>query len=282
MRLALLVTCALATGCSGLVDNGGNGGLSDAEVTARRLWFSKALPVLQENCASCHATGVGGSDPALPPPTFLAGTNDLEIRDTILAHQPPVISVDAPGSSFLLTRGAHDGPAFAGNQGSDILEWIVAEKAAGSVDPVDIIGVTKFAPAPCTAGNPGDATCPVNTVTLDEVGAAGSSVTFVMQVLPDGMYMTNMTLVPGPSGLYIEHPLFVTHPAEPVDRPECGTDVNNEAFCTDVLDRFATTKLNLAAGAPAQPLGSGTTTFTTFVGTDMISLRFTAIGPPMP
>ena len=32
----------------------------------------------------------------------------------------------------------------------------------------------------------------------------------------------------------------------------------------------------------AEPLGSGTTTFTTFGPSDMISLRFTAIGPPMP
>jgi hypothetical protein len=279
MRIAWLVTFALATGCSGLVDDGADTGLSSAEVNARRLWINKALPVLVDNCSSCHATGQGGSQPA---PTFLAGDGDLGIRDTLRAHDPPQLDFRSPPRSRLLTRGPHDGPALDGVQSSDLLEWIFAEKEA-SPDTQPVIEVAKFAPSVCTAGLPDDPAAPnpnclYNRIPLDPVGGAGAQIEFILQAVPDGSYMTNLRLVPGPGGVYMEHPIFITWPAAP--RPGCDTDASGASFCLDSLDRYAQTTLNLMTD-PA-PIGSGTTTFAGFLATDMMSIQFTEVGAYKP
>ncbi len=279
----------MATGCSGLVDDGGNGGLTPDQITARRLWLTKALPVLHGNCAMCHVDGGTGATPA---PTFIAGASDLDIRDTLLGHEPPEINLDAPATSHLLTRGSHDGPALDGSQSSDLVEWIRAEKAAGSStgEPTAVIQTAKFPPAICTAGLPDDPAAPnpsclVNKIALDTVGGVGAQIEFVLQPLSPGSYMTNMKLVPGTGGVYMEHPLFVSWPAGSVDgRDDCAPDPNGDNFCSDTLDRFASTVMNLMPGAlPAeQQIASGTSTFPAFLSTDMMSIQFKIVSAYKP
>jgi len=276
MRFSVLIAILCLTGCSGLVDDGGSGGLTPDELTARKLWLSKALPLLKANCDSCH----GGSMPGID---FIAGTSDLEVRDNLLAHEPSEVDLDSPSSSHLLTRGAHDGPALDASQLSDLLEWIRAEKQARGVATV-IIGVAKFQAALCTSGLPDtpaapNPNCLVNHAALDELGAPGATIDFVVQALSGATYITNLQVTPGASGVFVDHPLFVTYPAT-VDenRLGCGQDAAGETFCGDNLDRFSTVQTNLMTGDPPAVLGDGTATFAEFIPTDQMSIHFKEVG----
>src|SRR5688572_33208709 len=89
VRLTIAAAAILMMmGCSGLIDDGGTGGITAEEAKARQLWLDKALPVLNANCATCH----NGSRDVIG---FMAGDNDLAKRDTILAYEPLVLNTDA-------------------------------------------------------------------------------------------------------------------------------------------------------------------------------------------
>lgn len=270
----LLVAAAwlvAASGCSGAIDNEGLDGLTPEQVTAQRLWVSKALPQLQTNCISCH-------DGSMPDTGFLAGAGDLEKRDTLMAYTPTpaagvasVVDLGAPSLSLLLIKGAHDGPALDAAQSSDILEWVNAERAAAPDDePGNRIETAPFLAALCISGLPDDPAapnpnCPINKIALDSLGVAGAEIRFVVQNLSPGLYMTNLKLVPGAAGVFIDHPLFISLPADAEPK-------------LDAIDRFASVKMNLMATAtPAeQTIGDGTASFVDFPATDMLLIHFQA------
>ncbi|HEY5938936.1 MAG TPA: hypothetical protein VIU61_29990, partial [Kofleriaceae bacterium] len=224
--LSLATIAITATGCTGLIDDGGSGGLTGEQKIARQKWTTKALPRLDENCTVCH----NGSRLNIG---FLEGTSDLGRRDTLVGFDPAVVNLEAPTSSRLLTKGLHEGPALLADQASDILDWLQAERdAVPDTTPTGPrLETAPFAPLLCTAGLPGDPSCPINTVALDDMGIAGAQVSFVAQGLSSGLYVTNLRLVPGGNGAFVEHPLFVSWPvdAEPVP---------------DAIDRFFDVKLN--------------------------------------
>lgn len=253
----------LAMGCSGLIDGGGTSDLTPEEVEARRLWVEKALPQLQANCVICH-------DGSRANIGFVAGAGDFEKRDTILAYTPVVANTDAPASSRVLTKGIHEGPALDAVQTSDILEWLQAEKAAVP-DPGEggpRLETDLFLPTICTGGlpdSPGapNLNCLYNTIPLDVIGATGSKIEFIAQALGSGLYVTNLRLVPGGEGVFIDHPLFVAYPdgAEPK---------------ADTIDRFFNVKMNLQVGAAIeeQQIAGGTAAFVGFLSTDKIAIHF--------
>lgn len=274
-RFLLAAALLAASGCSGLVDNEGLDGLTPEQVTAQRLWVSSALPQLQTNCISCH-------DGSMPPADFLAGTGDLVKRDTLLAYTPSaaagvasVIDLGAPSLSLLLTKGMHDGPALDAAQSSDILEWINAERdAAPEGEPGTRIETTPFLVQLCISGLPDDPAapnpnCPVNKIALDTIGGTGAAIHFVAQALgTTGVYMTNLKLVPGAEGVFIDHPLFISLP------PDDGEPK------LDSIDRFASVKMNLMATAtPAeQVIGTdGTASFVDFPSADNLLIHFQAV-----
>src|SRR5689334_20163012 len=174
VRLTALVSAlalAVVSGCTGLVD--GYGGSNDSSVDLK-AFIDKAFPAFQANCLTCHN---GSQDTDTQHIGFLAnGPDALKIRDTLLAYTPAVVNTDAPPSSRVLTKGLHAGPALINSDASAILEWIQAEKEAlpkpGEDGPR--LDTEPFIPQLCTGGVPGDATCPINTVTLDSIGAPGS------------------------------------------------------------------------------------------------------------
>ncbi len=268
--LLLAAAVLAASGCSGLVDNDGLDGLTPEQVNAQRLWVSSALPQLQANCMSCH-------DGSMPPADFLVGDGDLVKRDTLMAYTAtiggPIVDLGAPSLSLLLTKGMHDGPALDAAQSSDILEWVNAERDAAPDDGGGTrIETTPFLSQLCTSGLPDDPAapnpnCPVNKISLDAIGGTGAEIRFVVQSLgANGLYMTNLKLVPGAAGVFIEHPLFISLPAEGDPK-------------LDSIDRFASVKLNLMATAtPAeQVIGDGTASFIDFSATDMLLIHFKAV-----
>ena len=113
MRAAILLV--LLAGC--LIEG-------DEEVTpeptyAEKAWLVEALPVFQQSCMACHWQTTDA-------PGFLAGDTAWEIRLSLLASG--VVSVRAPETSRVLTKGAHAGPALLAVDASKILYWLQAER----------------------------------------------------------------------------------------------------------------------------------------------------------
>jgi hypothetical protein len=287
VRLTVVAAAlVMMTACSGLIDDGGNGGLTPAQAKARKLFLTKALPVLSANCNTCH----DGSRANLG---FMAGDTDIAKHDALLAYQPAVVNLDAPGSSRVLTKGQHEGPPLDGQQTSDILEWLQAEKEAagdsgGGPDPK--LQTTPIAISPCTSGlpdNPPSApnpNCPVNSIPLDMVGdgIAGANIKFVVQVLGSGLYFNEFKVVPGTAGVYIEHPLIVaygTRDASAVtDNCELVDAASNTYACADTIDRYNAVKMDLdmTATPDQQLIAGGAGAFVGFLPSDQIGIHFKA------
>jgi hypothetical protein len=136
-----------------------------------------------------------------------------------------------------------------------------------------------FQPAFCTAGLPGSATCPINEISLDNLGAVGipgARLSFVIQAVGSGIYLNNLRLVPGPMGAFIEHPLFVSIPSDPQAQP-----------IADVFDRFFDVKMNLMAAASGteMQISGGTAAFVDFPAGNKLAVFFKAASvfqPGMP
>lgn len=245
--------------------------MSPEEQLAVEKWVKKALPVFtgeRTKCVTCH----DGSIPAAP--AYLAGADDLMRRETLIAFMPRVINMGAPQSSRMLSVGDHTammgGPALLAPEASDCLEWIQAEKLARpDIAPIRTAMIT---PMLCTAGNPGDATCPINTISLDGVGptpVTGATVTFTIASVGSDSYITNLKVKAGAEGVYIEHPLIESYiGGDPMPTP-------------DPLDRLFAVALNVQANMEAT-IGNGTATIAGFVATDPISIRFDVVEAARP
>ncbi len=261
-RAPVLAAFALtASACTGLIDGDKGSTLTVEEQAARTAYVEKAAPVLDAYCISCHA----GSDPSVD---FMVGADPMAQREALLTFDPQVINMTAPQSSRLLTKGAHSGPALTSQQSADLLQWIGAERdAAGSVGEVDTgLETAPFTPLLCTSGTPGEATCPINYVDISNLveGWMGAKIKFVAQPLSQDLYLTNLALEGGPEGVYLEHPLFVSWPAQGEKIP-------------DTLDRFFSVKLNMMPNATPESIGGGTAAFINFVPTNQLTIHFKAV-----
>ena len=254
---ALAVVALTLGGCTGLIDDGSEG-LSPEEVKARKMWIEKASPVLTAACTSCHAGQRPNTD-------FLTGATDLELRARMIEFTPAVINLSAPPSSRILTKGPHEGPSLTATETSDVLEWIRAEKDAqpdpGATDPAANLETTPFIPALCTSGTPPAPTCPTNDIDLTEVGLPGAKLHFVATALGSGLYLNQLSIVPGPDGVYLEHPLFASYP-------------DNAEVVPDEIDRFYNVKMNLMGNATAEQIQGGYAAFPLFQPNAKISVLF--------
>jgi hypothetical protein len=271
VRLSASALLLVVVGCTGLID-GGSDGLTRQERVARERWETSAYPVFRDNCATCHA----GSRPMVE---FLVGRSAGEVYDTIKSYDPAVMNVDAPASSRVLSKGLHDGPALTGDQSFAILTWLQAERDAVISKPTDATSLLATAPfmielcPPFDPANPAFVCPTVNHVALDTVPTVGpqipgAEITFTAHALTSGLYLSNLKLIGGTAGLYIEHPLFVSNPAEGDQYP-------------DQIDRYFNVKMNLAA-AQAEQLSGGTAMFSGFISTDMVEIHFKTISPFKP
>ena len=95
-----------------------------ASLSAKDTYNQKAWPALN-TCLGCH-----GSQPAID--WMAPGTQDGAYQ-TMFGFQPPVISLDSPESSLVLTMGKHTGPAMEPAAAATVLDWI-AEGAARARD----------------------------------------------------------------------------------------------------------------------------------------------------
>lgn len=263
---ALMLTLV---GCVGLID-GGSDGLTPQQRTARTKWEKEAYPVVRDNCAACH----NGSRANIG---FLIGGEALDIRDTLMKYDPPVVNLEAPGSSRILTKGQHDGPALIAEQASALLQWLNAERDATNHDPdnpIPVLATKKYQVQLCqaTAANP-TAPCPVNHIPLSDIAnvgtmVPGAEITFLADGLSSGLYLHNLNVVGGTAGVYMEHLLWVSFPASAPPFP-------------DQIDRYFATKLNVKPGETVL-LNGGTEQFGGFAAGDMIEVHFKVISPFKP
>jgi mono/diheme cytochrome c family protein len=243
-------TIGLTTGCLGEVtSDSGGGGTSGV---AKKKFKEEALPFLKAaSCNTCH----GGSS----QPFFMAGATDDAVYDSMVASA--VVNFTAPASSRVLTKGQHSGPALTDQQASGIQSWLSAERderSAGGTQTGEL--ETAVFDTKVCRGQLGDAACLLNTVALDAF-APGATLTFTMQNLSDGIYINNMSLNAGPTGVFIEHPLFVAVNADGRQIP-------------DNQDRYALTKMNLQTGS--EQLEGGTAGFTSFPANPKLKILFKA------
>jgi hypothetical protein len=90
-----------------------------AAPTARQLFDTNVSPMLLSNCSSCHA-----GTPPTQGPTFL-GAGQANFYANLKADSRFVNNTAA--QSLLLTKGAHEGPAWSQANGNLILAWLTQE-----------------------------------------------------------------------------------------------------------------------------------------------------------
>jgi hypothetical protein len=191
-----------------------------------------------------------------------------------MKYDPPVVNLDATKSSRIVTKGQHDGPALTSSQLSALLDWLDAEHEALNHDPdhpIPKLATTKYAPQLCqaTAANP-TAPCPTNHIPLSDIPNAGATVpgaeiTFIAEGLSSGLYLHDLSVTSGTAGVYLEHALFVSLPANAPPFP-------------DQFDRYFAMKLNVKPNSTTQ-IDGGTAQFGGFAPTDMIEIDFKLVSP---
>lgn len=261
-RLSIATLAVAASACTGTIDEDIPEGLTPEQEKARKVWITKAHPVLDTNCGSCHA----GSRPEV---AFIEGAPDPYAQKTdLLSYEKMIVVLSNPQTSDLIKKGAHEGPALTAAQASGIIEWMNAEREATPNMNGFPVMTMPLAAMPCTAGAPGSPTCPYNEIPLDAAGAAGAKIQFTAMNLSGSLYLSNLVAIPGPMGVYIEHPVVVSVPA--MGEPKL-----------DPVDRFFNVMMNLPAGAPVamQRIGNGAGSFVGFSPTDPIAFYFKAVGP---
>lgn len=237
MRLPILVGgCALAFGCTDTQP-------ALAPPDAHTLFATSAWPALAV-CNGCH-----GKQPTID---FLApGTPDGAYQ-TIFAFDPPIVDLQTPSASLVLTMGKHTGPPLPPDAASTVLAWIVAEQKArvpGAVPPVEVGPVSPEVGVPQSL----------------DLGL-GAKLSFVATAATEGLYLSQLQIVAGSNGLHVVHPLFVSYPAPKQQLP-------------DDVDRFGDVDAQLAAGATLA-LGGGDAWFLSFSATDPVAIYFTTLEAP--
>lgn len=113
-------------------------GVSDDDPRAvlRGQFNSDVRPLIQRNCAQCH-------DGSMPLIGWMEVDEDYPtIYDRVMSW-PALINIVTPEQSRLVTKGAHDGPAWASGDLPQITAWIESEAAFGSTgNEVDTMAIT--------------------------------------------------------------------------------------------------------------------------------------------
>jgi hypothetical protein len=208
--------------------------------SARDMFVQHAWPALGY-CVGCH-----GSQPAI---AFLAPGTAEGAYDTVFMFQPPVIDLESPAASLLLTMGKHTGPTLLPADAATILAWLDAERDERS--PVS---------TPLTFGPMTLALDAMNTVDLGH----GATLAFHAGTFDSGLELTQLSLATTSSEVHAVHPLFVSRPT-------------NGPAVVDALDRFDDVDLDLK---PNQSATLTSSLFESFTPTDPITIHFRTLEVP--
>lgn len=248
-RTWLLGSLLLLAACNaGSISMSGEGhdagaGADAAGSSARDVFEANVQPLLAASCRSCHASGTGA-------PAFLAPDPDVY---TSVTGWPALVNRRDPGSSRLLTKGEHAGPAWTTAQAAIIRRWIEAE-AMERADDGPAVYVTD--PLALTPG--------ANTIGLDSMGIPATTLGFIAEMTAAGWYLSEIRVSAGPMGARLVHPVLIQW-----DGP---------VATADVADRFSGVEV-FADPYTAQPLGGGTASLVGVPGEIRLSFSFDEAGP---
>ncbi len=196
-----------ATACIGGAPIGGDSepdamsaDLTEEEL-ARQEFEVNVAPLLTSYCGSCHDT-----DTSVP---FMDNGTGSTMYASIMGW-PGLISLRVPSASSLLSKGDHAGPGWQPSQADIVRDWIAGE--ARLLPENEGLETAPFIPV---AGD--------NTIDLAPIGLPGASLSFFMDPLSSGMYLSQVSLNAAAEGVHIVHPTFVpwegdTPAPDPVDR----------------------------------------------------------------
>jgi hypothetical protein len=209
-------------------------------LSARDTYSQKAWPALG-TCLGCH-----GSQPAIA--WMAPGTPD-EAYNTMFTFQPPVIDLDSPAASLMLTMGKHTGPAMEPATAATVLDWLTKERLerVSGETPVEV----------------GPLTPQMGTMSNVDLGH-GASLRFMPTAFDNDLEIDSVQIVTTSSALHVVHPLFVSRPlgkAAVVDEVDRYDDID------DVIPANTTQDLTPA-------------TFLDFVATDPLTIHFLKLEAP--
>ena len=209
-------------------------------LSAHDTYVQKAWPALA-HCVGCHGS--------LPAVTWMSpGTIDGAYT-TMFAFNPPVIDLDSPESSLVLTMGKHTGPALLPTAAPPILEWLQKER-------------DERAPAAGTPIVVGPLTAQMNSMNTVPIGA-GATMHFKADAFDGHLDLTSID-IQTTTAVHVTHPLFVS-------RPAMGDPI------IDDVDHFDDIDTDIAANTTF-PLTAAT--FLDFAATDPFTIHFIALEAP--
>ena len=210
-------------------------------LSAHDMYMQQAWPALGQ-CVGCH-----GSQPAI---NFLAPGTPDGAYTTMFGFQPPVIDLDSPAASLVLTMGKHTGPALDPQNAATILEWIQRERDA-RVTPTG---------TPIEVG-------PVQPQLGASMGVDlghGARLSFTASAFDGKLELDQIQIATTSSALHVVHPLFVSRPT-------------GAPAVVDLADHFDDVDVVIPAGM-TQSLPSAT--FLSFAATDPITIHFLDLEAP--
>lgn len=252
--LAMLVAFAGAGCKSGLISvravgdaatmPTGDGGTA---LGASDFFASRVEPMLATRCAGCHGPDRTGPD-------FLRANPD--VRTTLLSY-PALVDLASPGSSRLITKGEHAGPALGVGEAEVVRTWIDLEASEGTVvDPM-----ARELSTEAVVIREG-----FNALALDGLGMPGTSLHFVATRVGGGMFLDSVQLSAGPTGVRLSHPVFVVW--------------IEGAPIPDAIDRFAGMDLEVEPNSTAA-FDGGTVVLTDLPADALLSIHFDVAEPLM-
>jgi cytochrome c553 len=219
--------------------DGGASGDGSAASSAARALFEALLPSLSSTCGgSCHGLGAGGAPIWLGQPDPYASATKF----------PGIIGAD-PGTSIIVTKGRHEGPAMADPLLTQVMGWLTAEAAALPV--VTLPSTSAFTP---TMGS--------NDIDCSAAGIPGLHVTFNATASGNLLTLEGLSVVtPMTTGAQITYPIFAI-------LPQGGPEIDDASLSNLVQ--------TVAAGSTAT-LGPGLLVLTQWSTGAQMKIEFTAL-----
>ena len=230
------------SGSGVVVSTGGDGGADGAVGSAAgRQLFEALLPQLDSTCGgSCHAQGAGGAPLWLGPPD--AYTSAVKF---------PGVIVSNPGTSIVLTKGRHEGPALTDPLVNQVTQWLTVEAAA--------LPVTSLPATP-----PFTVASGANDIDCSKGGVPGTHITFSAAISGNLLTLSNVSIVaPATTGVHVVYPIFAILPAS-------GPEIDDASFSNE--------DQTVAAGQTA-PLGPGLLILTQWSTGAQMKIEFTTLAP---
>jgi hypothetical protein len=207
LALSLSLARSLTACTVGEVAPGDIGGPDDAAgaatAAAARAFADDVAPLLDDLCAGCHVAQAGAA--------FLAEDDD---RAAVLAW-PGLVDLATPPDSRLLSKGPHAGPAWSTDQAATIAAWVELEAVAATESGEAAADLATARVTPVRGRN---------LISLDPLGRTGSQLEFLLEPIAVGWYLSDISVLGGVGGAYLERPLFVAWTT--VDTP-IGVDLGD-------------------------------------------------------